>query len=200
LWFDYSAAQTHDFQSWNGVSVSKELGKKWKLGGELETRLRNNASTLDNYFTEFTAGYKVADFYTPSVTHRFSDFFLLPGGHRLAIDQNFSFERFNDEVEARLRFQYRYGIGDVDPRTVYRLRLGYTHKFSKIYRVYARAEYFYDARTNKMYFNRQRYAAGMRIRVFKIHFVDFKYMFQNEFNGANPEYEYILGASWIIKL
>lgn len=187
-------------QLWTGVSADKDITTKFKAEANLEHRLRNNWQKTDNYFGELGGSYKLAEGYSPSFTYRFSNFAANPHGHRIAIDQNFKYQRFNDRFDLRVRYQYRFENTEQSASSRFRFRVGYTHLFSKRFRVYARAEYFYSLRYHRIRYDRERYQVGTRVRITKGHFLDLRYIFQRELNVKNPEYDYILSVSWIINL
>ncbi|MEA1877484.1 MAG: DUF2490 domain-containing protein [Bacteroidota bacterium] len=57
--FAFSQVVVRDFEGWAGVKVRKKLGDNWTLSLEEHLRMEHNMSQLDEFFTEFNAGYDI---------------------------------------------------------------------------------------------------------------------------------------------
>lgn len=193
-------AQQKDFHLWTGAAISKEFNKKFTLGAELQTRLNQNASTINTTFGEFGAKYAVADWYRIGTSYRIgSKGFGL--NHRIDLDNTFRVklndERFYFRIKAQRDF-YRNAIDDDNLR----FRLKYLHKFSKKFRGYAAAEYFYGWEYADGFRNwrRQRYTGGVEYRFKKKNSIDLFYRYQGDINKARPDQDYIIGIGYKLEL
>ena len=194
-------SQKDDFKLWLGAEASKEIFKNTELSGRIQNRFGNNLQSTEKIFGELGLGYKVTDFYSTGLKYRVSDFdYIAPISHRIDFDNSFEYERFNDKIDVRIRLQHRFLANSSLGKNRARIRFGFTHKFSKKFKVYAKAEYFYTSFYRYQNWDQQRYTAGTMLRVYKAHFVDLFYRFQNEFNVENPHREYILGIGYVLKL
>jgi len=52
---------TNDFAFWSSVGVDYSIGKKIKIGLEQNIRLKDNATTTDEYFSQFNIEYELFD-------------------------------------------------------------------------------------------------------------------------------------------
>lgn len=53
------AQGNRDFESWSSLTLEYKPDKKWTFGLEGELRLKNDASDVDQYFTQFSIDYKL---------------------------------------------------------------------------------------------------------------------------------------------
>jgi hypothetical protein len=192
--------QVHDMQLWTSAEVRKEFFNRLKISPSLQSRFNNNMSNLSSLMTDFGAEYKVTDYYASGLVYRMSDIGERPLSQRICFDNSFTYKRFNDRFELRLRLQRRFANITSSELDRMRLRVGYTHIFSKKFRTYIKAEYFYAASIYRRNWDRQRYSAGVITRIYKVHFLELFYRYQAEFNRENPEREYIFGVGYILDL
>lgn len=55
----YAQEDTNDWASWNSVGLKYKLNEKWSFDLEQHLRLKENISTVDEYFTQLEAKYKI---------------------------------------------------------------------------------------------------------------------------------------------
>ena len=71
LSFSLNAQQTSDFETWNALGVQKKLfDNSLTLSLSEELRLKNNSTTMDQFFTEFGIKYKFLEHWTIGAGYR----------------------------------------------------------------------------------------------------------------------------------
>lgn len=199
--FSNTTAQQKDFQLWSNAGMSKEFNKKFTLGGEFNTRFNQNVSSIDNYFVDLSAKYKVSDWYKPGITYRLRWANDARFRQRLDIDNTFRVklndERFYFRVKAQREFE-NSARGD----DALRLRLKYSHEFGKKVKGYAAGEYFYSWRYTDgvRAWTRQRYTGGLEFEFKKKNFIDVYYRYQFDTNLPAPDQDYIIGIGYKLEL
>ncbi len=59
-----SYSQNSDLANWTTIGLEYKLNKKWDFGLEEQLRLKENISTIDEYFTQFNTEYSVSKNFT----------------------------------------------------------------------------------------------------------------------------------------
>jgi len=49
----YGQTSSTDLAAWNGIEIEYKLDKKWAFDLEVQLRLKENISVIDEYFTQF---------------------------------------------------------------------------------------------------------------------------------------------------
>lgn len=108
------ANENRDFVSWSSIEVNFKPNKKWTLGVEGELRLQNNASEVDQYFTQL------------HIDHEIFNNFKLGGGLRFIRNNDTLGKKTGYENHFRFHFDasYRYKIGPL----LFRHRVRYQNK------------------------------------------------------------------------
>ena len=111
-------AQTSDLASWNGLEVKYKLNKKWAFSLEGQLRLKEDISTIDNYFTQFNTEYKFIKNFKLVGAVRYirendnkGNIQGYENHFRFNIDALYKHEIGNFELGYRLRYQNKNELG-----------------------------------------------------------------------------------------
>lgn len=131
---------TNDFAFWSSVGVDYSIGKKLKIGVEQNIRLKDNATTIEEYFSLFNIEYELFDNFEIGVGLRHinenDDQGRIQGyeNHfRYNIDLSYKYDISRFEVSHRFRYQNKnqLGVGQAEgdvPRENLRFRTGLEYK------------------------------------------------------------------------
>ncbi len=123
-----------DFELWTGVQLEKSfLDKKLEFGLTQEFRFDDNATSINNFFTELQGDYTLFDGFSLGAGYRFirnnrSDGYRSEG--RFFLDANYKHKIDRLKISYRLRYQHQSALGDVvddDVYNKYRLRLKFNY-------------------------------------------------------------------------
>jgi opacity protein-like surface antigen len=109
---------TNDFAFWSSVGVDYSIGKKLKLGVEQNIRLKDNATTIEEYFSQFNIEYELFDNFEIGVGLRHinenDDQGRIQGyeNHfRYNLDVSYKYDLNRFEVSHRFRYQNKNQLG-----------------------------------------------------------------------------------------
>ena len=148
-----------DFELWTGVNLKKDiLNNKMRLGLTQEFRFEDNATSINNFFTEAELGYKLFKGFRVDLGYRFvrnnrNSGYRSEGRFFSDINYKHKFNRW--KLGYRFRFQNQSALGtdatDDDVINKYRLRfkLNYNIKNWKL-DPYFSAEGFFTQTTNRI--------------------------------------------------
>ena len=208
----YCTSIPSDAWSWNTISVSKKITKRFSVGLEEELRLFGNMSRVNLFFTNVGVSYQVKSFKF-SLYYRFinknQDDAYFSKRHRLYFDAAYKYKFTKLSINYRVRFQGQ--IRDYYSSEYGRAVESYMrHKFDfsynlKKYSPYLAAEFRYQF-TNPGFpnanglWNRMRYYAGVDYSFNKRHQVGVYYMIQHDFNNKRLENDFTIGLEYSLSL
>ncbi|MGK0455217.1 MAG: hypothetical protein ACJAYY_002706 [Paraglaciecola sp.] len=109
---------TNDFGFWSSVGVDYSIGKKLKIGLEQNIRLKDNATTTDEYFSQFDIEYELFDNFEIGIGLRYVSENDNQGkiqgyeNHfRYNADVSYKYEINRFEVSHRFRYQNKNELG-----------------------------------------------------------------------------------------
>jgi hypothetical protein len=185
-------SQNKDFGVWYGGNVSHDLFKKVGLDLGLCLRTDQNASHIDQFFTDLGVGYKFNKYISLSASYRwilkdetYKNYF---SRHRFYSDLKLSYPIYNFKVSTRFRAQSQYKqyakTGDDKLPDYYgriKAQVIYNWPFFPI-DPYVSAEWFYPLNNNDVkYADQKRLAAGIEYKINKKQSVDAEFLFKREF-------------------
>jgi len=218
-----------DFESWNEIGLEKRmLNKKLKLNFALEMRLDENASHINNYFTNLGISYKLHDQVVIGLGYRYikdnKDEDGYQNIHRLNLDL-----RYNHKVE-RLKLGYKIRLqhkkempyhdvnrSDLTDKVRFRGKAEYDFRNWKL-DPYISGEMFYsrekfivkyiesiDELQEISGFEKLRVTVGTSYNIKKVGEIGIYYRIEQEFSAYPKVYNtpgtyYIVGANFIFKL
>ncbi|UTW62349.1 DUF2490 domain-containing protein [bacterium SCSIO 12741] len=192
----WSQAQ-NDYELWTGAIVSGKVKKKLKLTGKYQVRFKNNASQLRSQYLQGAIRYKFAKYYLLGANYRLSDFEETLVVHRFDINNYFRLPIQKNFFE--FRFKYQLSFPQAGPNFQrYRFRLRYVHKINKKLRIYGKIQYFYTVSNSYSAWNRQRYVAGGRIRIFKKNYLDLFLQYDRQMNIESPVQRFVTGVNYML--
>lgn len=108
----------NDFAFWSSVGVDYSIGKKLKIGLEQNIRLKDNATTTDEYFSQFNIEYELFDNFEIGIGLRYVSENDNQGkiqgyeNHfRYNADVSYKYEINRFEVSHRFRYQNKNELG-----------------------------------------------------------------------------------------
>lgn len=153
-----NSTTVQDFELWTGVNLKKNfLDDKMRFGLTQEFRFEDNATSINNFFTEAELGYEFFKGFRTDLGYRFirnnrNSGYRSEG--RFFADLNYKHKLDRFKLSYRFRFQTQSAFGDVTDKDLvnkYRLRfkLAYNIKSWKL-DPYFSAEGFFAQTTNRI--------------------------------------------------
>lgn len=148
-----------DFELWTGVNLKKSfLDNKLRLGLTQEFRFEDNATSINNFFTEAELGYKLFKGFRVDVGYRFirnnrNSGYRSEGRFFTDVNYKHKFDRF--KLGYRFRFQNQSVLGsnatddDIINKYRFRFKLNYNIRNWKL-DPYFSAEGFFAQTTNRI--------------------------------------------------
>jgi hypothetical protein len=203
-------AQTTDFRLRAGLSIQKDFTKKLKASVDYEHRFDNYLTTFDQALIE------------PSVSYEIKKFLSVGAEWRLMADQDLQrrisykqrgalfirFKKSIDDFDFKFKSAIQYGFDDLTNNSSNnRKKIINRNSFSVDYNwfgsrftPFAGYEFFYDINNpNGGIINQSRVKLGTSYRVSKASEISAYYIFENEFNIANPVDAHIIGFGYRYK-
>ncbi len=66
-----TSSDVRDFEAWTSIELNYKLNKKWKFGLQEQLRLKEDASTVDIYFTQIEANYSLTKHFAIGASFRY---------------------------------------------------------------------------------------------------------------------------------
>jgi long-subunit fatty acid transport protein len=203
-------AQTDDFQMRVGLRIQKDFKKKLNISVEYEHRFDNNLTTFDQALIEPSISYQITKPMTVGVEWRFMyDQDLL---RRIAYKQRGAFfiryKWLFGDFDFKFRTAIQFGFDDLSNSTpdsrnkiVNRNSLSVDYNwFGTKFTPFAGFEFFYHINhPNGSIINQQRFKIGTSYRISKASDVSVNYIFENEFNVAEPVNAHVIGLGYSFK-
>lgn len=203
-------AQTTDFRLRAGLKIQKEITKKIAASVEYEHRFDNNLTTFDQALLEPSLSYDIVKFMSVGAEWRF----MVDQDQKRLIrykQRGAFFIRFRKtlgDFDFKLKTAIQYGFDDLTANSnnnrqklINRnsLEIDYSWFGTKI-TPFAGYEFFYYINDpNGSIINLWRLKAGVSYRLSKSSDISVYYIFENEFNVANPVDANVIGFSYSYK-
>jgi hypothetical protein len=208
--FNETYSQNKDFQIWSGIALNKEITKKIQLGLEEQIRLSENATKIKQYYTAFSATYKLNKHLDIEGSYRFiqkNESSSFQTNHRLSFDIGLRKKIAPLTFSLRARYQkefypvYFYDENPLKPTQYLRNKLSIEAKTIKKLNVYLSSELFYqlDNPAGNI-FDKLRNEIGMQYKINKKNFINLFFMLQKQINVSKANSDYILGVNYKIKI
>jgi len=200
-------AQTTDFRLRAGLSIQKEITKKISAGIEYEHRFDNYLTTFDQALIE------------PSVSYDIKKFLSIGAEWRVSADQDLK-RRISYKQRGAIFLRFKKSFGDFDFKIKPAIQYGFDdltnsnsdnrkkiinrNSFSVDYNwfgsrltPFAGYEFFYYINDPMGgIINQSRLKLGASYRISKASDISVYYIFENEFNVANPIDAHIIGFAY----
>jgi len=209
--FFSGSAQTEDFQLWSGINLDIKVSKKITVEIEEEIRLMDNASKVDNYFTDagiscnFWNNFTLAGYYRYARKNELEDFYS--NIHKYYIDLEYDNSIGRWEFSMRTRYQSRYkNIKSSEPGFIPEKHS--RNKISVAYDIYRSplkpeiwCEVYYQLNNpggNEI--DKVRIAPELNYSINRSNRIKIYYMIEKEYSVENPATNYILGLGYTYRL
>lgn len=129
-----------DFNTWSWIEIGYKANSKLSFDLQQQLRLKENSSTVDNYFTELSSKYEVFKNFDLGVGLRYINSHDNQGNKqgydprfRYNIDGSYSYKLKKFKLSHRVRYQNRQdlGVADGDPRQSLRFKTSLDYNISK---------------------------------------------------------------------
>ncbi|TND07636.1 MAG: Protein of unknown function (DUF2490) [Bacteroidetes bacterium] len=211
-----AAAQTQDFGSWTTFSLSKKVADKFRVGTDLELRMRDNLTDYNLFYVNLGGTYKPLDWLSISATYRFIHKHKDDGTygirHRYYNDFAAKFKpgKFTLSYRARIQWEVRTtGYSDkygLIPEIYWRNKFDIKYKATDKITPYIGTEIRFQLLNPRVPYNegltfdRDRAYAGMDYSINDNHTLGVFFLHQIEFNVEDPETLNIIGVEYSIAL
>jgi hypothetical protein len=206
------AAQTsvveQDFETWSKVGAEAKLGDRWNLGIEEQFRLRQNSTTIDEYFTGVSLKYTLIDKKLKFATgYRFISENHFESIYELEQRVNFDLiymQKLNKfKLITRLRYQNRNDVGESKadgdyPRKYFRLRLNAEYKIKnwKLDPIMSFELFRKYEKYTLPYFSDFRFRIGTKYNMKKYGEIEAFYQIDRELGIVYPQTTYVIGLGY----
>ncbi len=203
LFFISSSAQVNDAQLWTEVVVIKKINKKFRLELQQSSRLRQNVTQVDKYFTDFGVKYSLNKKIRFGVAYRFEEekrkeeYFSIR--HRASFDATYRQKIKNFTLSLRTRFQAKfYDVHSSQtgstPDNHVRLKFKTAYKFKEFpIKPSFDAEFYYATNgATKNSIDKYRFTLSGEYKINKRNTALLSYRLQKQINVSNPLNLYIL--------
>jgi hypothetical protein len=194
------SAQENDAGLWTNATIEKKINKDLDLVFTEEFRFNENVTQLESFFSDFGAEYSIIKGLKTGLFYRFINKRNLDGSysqaHRFYGDVSYKrkLKRFEAGYRVRLQIQYRdvnrSETGNV-PDWYIRQKLHFGYNTRSRFDPYLDGEIWYKVGPEWYGFDNIRISAGSTVRITKNHSLDLAYIYQQEFNVANPVTDFI---------
>lgn len=196
----WSQSQVDEAHLWTSVGLNADITDDLKLSYETQVRFAKNVTSLDNYYNELGAEYKLMKGLDVSIDYRYSkknkeDYFETV--HRFCFNTSYGY-KFDDlglKLKLRVRYQLpfdRLGVvnDNIYPDTKntlrFKLKLDYTPLNLKLIQPFTSFEIYKGIRPVNIYnsIDSYRLAFGATLDLPKRHSIDLYYIFEKEYRSA----------------
>ncbi len=197
--------QEKDFCIWTTVNIEKKFSKKFTAAISQEIRFDENATQLDNAFTNLTAEYNFTKSLNASLNYRLINKRLIDGYYqqrnRIYVDVAYRYKNNDYSFTFRTRFQDQFRnvfFENAEQPPVWYWRNKLTFKYNlKDFKPYSYVEVFYplnDPVINTI--DNLRWAVGCNYDFTKRHSLNLYYLINKEINVKNPVTSFIAGIEY----
>jgi hypothetical protein len=202
-------AYSEDFGIWGTVSLEKKLSEKLYVKLEEELRTFDNASRIDQFFTNVGVQYRLNKNIRFALVYRFinksRDDMSYSKRHRLYVDASYRRKVYNFTFIYRLRTQsqvqdYLSSDDGKYPETFMRHKIDVKYQVKKFI-PYVAAEFFLQLNDPRFHeadnqWTRERFYFGLEYELNKRETLGSFFMIQRDMNVNNLQREYVLGFEY----
>lgn len=211
---DGTYVEVRDLESWSMIKLDYKANKKWTFGLQQQLRLKDNSSTVSEYFTQVEAEYKIMSKLEIGAAIRYirenDDQGNVQGyeNHfRFNVDATYKYKLGNFNLSHRLRYQNKNELGfdeldgDYNKHTV-RFKTGFKYKIKNWkFDPKASVEIFHRSQETKDDgFNKFRFTLGTDYSLKKAGKIGLFYRLENQLNVTYPKTTNIIGFKYTYTL
>lgn len=209
-----SYVEVRDFEVWSAAELKYKWNKKWAFGLEEQLRFKNNASEVDQYFTQLSLKYIGFDHLEFGGALRFirdNDNVGAVQGYenhlRFHVDLGYKYKLSKFSIKHRLRYQNRNELGISEEDGDY-AKQNFRFKTSLKYNIKdwkfdpeIAGEIFYHKEFGEVSaFNKYRLTLGTDYKIKKFGEIGAFYRMEHELNVSFPKTTHIIGLSYVYTL
>lgn len=198
-----------DFGIWSTISIDKKISQKFGVALDEELRTFDNASRIDQYFTNAGVNYKLDKNIRFGITYRFinkgRDDMSYSKRHRIYFDASYRKKVYAFNVSYRFRIQgqvkdYRSSDNGKHLESIMRHKLDVKYNYKR-FTPYVAAEFFFQfvdpgfPAGNNLW-NRERFYIGSDYDLNKKSTFGCFFMLQRTINIDSPQRDFILGLEY----
>ena len=186
--FEYTQAQTSDFQVWNAIELRQDLRKGFDLSAQYQSRIDQNASRFRASYFSSSLGYKLSKTFSLDADIRYS---TSSSWDRLrygfGINAHGKMAGLN--LSAKLKYQYQHFLQRMPEFGInpsinnFRLKLEAERKIAKKLKAFISSEPMVRFEASSLYFKRMRNTIGLKWSPNKRTTLEASYIFQPEWNS-----------------
>lgn len=206
--------EVRDLESWSMVKLDYKANKKWTFGLQEQLRLKDNSSTVSEYFTQIEAEYKMLSKLEFGAALRYirenDDKGNIQGyeNHfRFQLDATYKYKIGGFNLSHRLRYQNKNELGldelegDYNKHTL-RLKTGFQYKI-KNWKFDPKASFEIFHRSEELEestFNKFRFTLGTDYKIKGVGKIGLFYRIENQLNVSYPKTTNIIGFKYTYTL
>lgn len=206
--------EVRDLESWSTVQLNYKANKKWTFGLQEQLRLKDNSSTVSEYFTQIEAEYKMLSKLKIGAALRYirenDDQGNVQGyeNHfRFQVDATYKYKISGFNLSHRLRYQNKNELGidelegDYNKHT-FRLKTGVQYKIKNWkFDPKASIEIFHRSEElEESNFNKFRFTIGTDYKIKGAGKIGLFYRIENQLNVSYPKTTNIIGFKYTYTL
>ena len=203
-------SQTSDLSNWTTIGLEYKLNKKWNFGIEEQLRLKEDISTIDEYFTQLNAEYSVSKNFTLGAGLRYIKENDTEGNiqgyenhFRFNADASYKHKINNFKIKYRLRYQNKNELGVSNSEGDYanqhirfKTAIGYNFKNWKLDPKFS-AEIFNHFEEGKQNgYDKYRLTLGTEYKLKNAGKINLFYRIEKELNESIPKTTNIIGLKY----
>ena len=188
LMFEYTQAQTSDFQVWNSFELRQDLRKGFDLSAQYQSRIDQNASRFRASYFSSSLGYKLSKTVSLDADIRYSSSNSWDR-LRYGIGINAHGKIAGLNLSAKIKYQYQhflqrmpeYGINPAIHN--FRVKMEVERKIAKKLKAFISSEPMVRFEASSLYYRRIRNTIGLKCSPNKKTTLETSYIFQPEWNS-----------------
>jgi len=199
-----------DLQLWTGISLDKNINKKWELCFNEDIRFRKNMSQIYEINNNIGVNYELNKYFSGGINYRFIIEHKRSGSyeylHRYHVEAKVS-QRWNKwKAQYRARYQnkddqYFFDESVFDPVHAIRNRISVAYDPEMFpAESFLEGEIYYKIKTDLSNFSKVRVTAGMEFEIAKNNEIEVYYRIDRDINVDHPQTVYIVGLEFKFEL
>ena len=204
-----------DVESWSGAEFKYKLNRNWIFSVKQQLRFKSNISTYDRVFNELKTEFRFLKSMETGIGYRYIFLNDIEGGDRgterhsrIHFYYAYKFTILRLSIKNRIRYQSRKEVFDKpslcrrNTLNYWRLRstLSYNIKNWKLDPVVSYEVFFRGFKYHRGQHNKYRYILGTEYKINKNQKLGFRYMYERELKGWNPEVIHIFDIQYTYTL
>jgi len=184
------SGQSDDFETWNGIKINFDLPKRFEASIKEQIRFNDNSTSMKGILTEVGAAYSLNKYFDFGITFRHTVRIYGADRNRITLIAKQKYKSKPFTFGNRIKFQREYENGKI-PVNYVRDKLSVSYKISKKLVTTFGNEWFYNIKYSGNKFNQYRLLLSLAIKLNKRNHIEAGYIYEQQFNIANPALTHI---------